>query len=87
MGKTNQKLTIWVTKEWLEHPRVKELEEKGHVIHDLMLADATQPDLILTPAAHHWDDTMWDYLPVALKAARARRYPAKRSKKENRKDD
>jgi hypothetical protein len=31
------------------------------------------PDLILHPAAHQWNDQMWDYLDIALRAARKRR--------------
>ena len=88
MGKTNQPLTIWVEQEWLEHPKVKELREKGHSIEDLLFhepdaprSDAIQPDLILSRAAHAWDDTMWDYLEMALKAARKRKAPAKGKKK------
>lgn len=88
MGKTNSPLTIWVDPQWMEHPKVKELSEKGHQIEDLLFHepdaphnDADRPDLILSPAAHAWDDTMWDYLEIALKAARKRKAPAKGKKK------
>lgn len=79
MGKTNQKLTIHIPEAWKDHPKVVELREKGHVIEYL---DEHEPaDLILAPAAHQWSDDMWDYLEVALKAARARKYPKKKGGK------
>ena len=87
MGKTSQRLTIWVAPEWREHEKIQELATKGHTLKT-MQADAAglwawdgdTPDLILHPAAHQWDDSMWIYLENALKTARKRKYPKVRRK-------
>lgn len=90
MGKTSQVLTIWVDERWRDHPKIKELREKGHVVCDLLFhepdaphQDADPPDLILAGAAHQWHDGMWDHLDTALKSARARKYPTKKGKKDD----
>jgi hypothetical protein len=74
VGRPSPVLTIWVADEYFEHEKVSELRAKGHDVR-LMPRDSSPnaPDLILHPAAHYWDDEMWDYLPAALVAARKRR--------------
>lgn len=67
-GRTNRPLVIFVAPEWTEHPEIVKLREAGHTIESHSLA---HPDLILHPAAHKWDEHMWDYLPAALRMARA----------------
>jgi hypothetical protein len=77
VGKPNPVLTIWVDSEYERHPMIRELAAKGHTIFNMVAigedCDPGVPDLILHPAAHYWDDNMWDYLPAALVAARKRR--------------
>lgn len=68
MGRTPTPLTILVAPEWLTHEKIAELAAKGHTI-----AEAPTADLILSPNAHWWHDTMWKFLPAALKRARARK--------------
>lgn len=82
MGKTNQKLVIWVAEEWMDHPKVVELREKGHIVYrlDQNVLGTETPDLFLHPAAHAWGDSMWIYLENALKAARKRKYPPRKRK-------
>lgn len=65
----NNLLTIYVEPSWTSHPALHALAEKGHTIKMLELPDA---DLILSPTAHYWDETMWDtkLLDAAIKAAR-----------------
>jgi len=71
---------VWVEHEWLEHPAVRDLVEKGHHIMDLVQHEtggpAHVPDLILARSAHNWTDEMFlkpAFLAMAMKAARARR--------------
>ena len=59
------KLTILVSQEWLAHPQVLELAEKGHIIEAAPIAD-----LILAPYAWQWSDHSWKYIGAALKEAR-----------------
>ena len=68
MGKTPVPLTILVSPEWLTHEKIAELAAKGHTIGEAPVAD-----LILSSSAHWWQETMWKYLPAALKRARARK--------------
>jgi len=80
-GVTNQPLVIWVAEQWYSHPEILKLMAAGHRVVNMSGAPklgmdgatATPPDLILHPAAHFWTDAMFDYLPAALTAARARR--------------
>ena len=77
-GKTNQPLVIWVAAEYEKRPEIVALANRGHYIVGMLAlgwrdADIPEPDLILHPAAHQWNDELWDYLDMALKAARARR--------------
>lgn len=81
MGKTNQPLTIWVSAAWAGHDKIRELAEKGHIIK--WMDDSEAFDLILHPSAHQWHDGLWGHLDVAVKAARGRRYPTKRGKKDD----
>jgi len=80
-GVTNQPLVVWVAEQWYSHPEILKLMAAGH---DVIRMDEAptytpfrgariEPDLILHPAAHSWTDDMFDYLPAALTAARARR--------------
>src|SRR5437667_9134702 len=75
---TNNPLTISVDIEWFEHPEVIALREAGHTIR---IGDNECFDLILSKKAWNWNDSMWPYLDVALKAAR------KDKPKEVKKDD
>mgnify|MGYP001558682260 FL=1 len=68
MGKTPHPLTILVAQEWLTHEKIQALADQGHTIQVAPVAD-----LILSPVAHGWKGDMWPWLPVALKAARARK--------------
>ena len=68
MGRTPQPLTILVAQEWLTHECIQKLADQGHTIQVAPVAD-----LILSPTAHFWKEDMWKWLPVALKAARARK--------------
>ena len=72
VGKTPLPLTILVAQEWLTHEKIQALADQGHTIHV-----APEADLILSPAAHWWKEDMWPWLPVALKAARARKKESK----------
>jgi len=62
---TNNPLTIHVDLEWIDRPEVKELIADGHFV-----SVALQPDLVLSTKAWNWNDALWPYLPIALKAAR-----------------
>ena len=70
MGKTSQPLTILVAQEWLTHECIQKLADQGHTIQVAPVAD-----LILSPAAHWWDEKMFDakFLAVALRRARLRK--------------
>ncbi len=64
---TNNPLTIHVDLEWDQHPSVIALREQGHTVN------AWEPlgvDLIMSTKAWNWNDSMWPYLDIALKAAR-----------------
>jgi hypothetical protein len=60
--KLSSPLTIWVFEGWRTRPEVLELEKKGH---NVVYIEAG-PDLILHPAAHRWNDLMWDYWTAVL---------------------
>jgi len=75
-GLTNQPLVIWVAAEWFSHPEILKLMAAGHRVVKMdqhWVGPSEPPGLILHPAAHFWTDAMFDYLPAALTAARARR--------------
>jgi hypothetical protein len=73
VGKTPEKLRlmILVDPEWLDHPKITELRDKGHTI--LPVETLQPPHLILSKSAHAWNDDMWPLLDVTMKAARARK--------------
>lgn len=74
MGKSpeSKRLTIMVEPEWYDRPEIVKLREQGHTIL-VLIHSVGVPNLILSPAAWNWDDKQWPYLPVAIKAARARK--------------
>lgn len=74
-GRTNQPLVIWVAQEYMVSPPVESLRQQGHTIVEC--PTDPRPDLILHPAAHQWNDMMWDFLPAALTAARKRKKEGK----------
>ena len=76
-GKTNQPLVIVVAEAWEKHAAIVALREQGHKVYGYHEPSPAKPDLILHPAAHGWDDSLWDYLPAAIAAARARKRRAK----------
>lgn len=78
MGKTSQPLEIHVAARWATQPEINALREQGHTV--VTMPDLTV-DLILHPAAHMWSDEMWPILDIAKKAARGRKYPAKKKGK------
>jgi hypothetical protein len=79
-GRTNQPLNIWVAEQWAQHDAVTALAKAGHYIVPVRpgMGYYAEPDLILHPAAHGWNDMMWDYLPAALTAARRRKKEGKK---------
>lgn len=82
MGKTpiNQRLFFIVDGRWKSHPKILELEDKGHTV---VFMEDLLPDVdisaIFHPAAHAWTDEMWDttLLDAAMKRARKRKKEAK----------
>lgn len=84
-GRTNSPLVVWVAPEFRDLDAVNRLVQQGHRVVDMQHvyeyglagSEGGEPDLILHPAAHNWNDKMWDYLPAALTAARKRKKEAK----------
>ncbi len=76
-GKTNQPLVIHVAPAYADSPPVQSLVAQGHRIVVMGIAGDPQPDLILHPAAHQWNDMQWPFLEAALVAARKRKKEAK----------
>lgn len=77
-GRTNQPLRIVVADEYMKSPPVESLRQQGHRVYSMSEPCPGEPiDLILHPAAHQWNDMMWDFLPAALTAARKRKREAK----------
>lgn len=77
-GRTNQPLVIWVAQEYLDSPPVESLRQQGHTVRGMgSIAIDGPADLILHPAAHQWNEMMWDFLPAALTAARKRKRETK----------
>lgn len=89
MGRTQKPLTIGVTDlDLLNHPKLRELAEKGHWVVEIGAAYAVGNlgpdgkvvggevpfDLIIGPHAWYMDTDHLKYLDVALKAARKTRY-------------
>ena len=71
-GLANPALTIAVAEEFYDNPEILELMAQGHHVVKL-LKIAYECDLLLGRNCHYYDETMADYLPVALTAARKRR--------------
>jgi hypothetical protein len=76
-GKTNAPLVIYVAEPYAASPPVESLRQQGHVIVTFTEPPGNKADLILHPAAHQWNDMMWDFLPAALTAARKRKKEGK----------
>jgi len=73
MGKTPKPLTIFVLPPLDDWEEFKALAVQGHVIHRAGY-DPGQCDLVIGPTAWFMDTAHRKYLPLAIKAARARRY-------------
>lgn len=85
-GRTSAPLTIWVAPEFQTRPEVAELQAAGHTI---LYLGGGSVDLILSPAAHQWNEymaveetrkdgtTYRPYLVAAITAARKRKREAK----------
>lgn len=75
---TTQPLVVWVAPEWETRPEIVALRGAGHSILTVAGGGVEgPPDLILHPAAHLWNDMMWDFLPAAIATARKRKREAK----------
>lgn len=74
-GRTTKPLRIAVLADWVERPDIQALAAAGHTVQPIV----TDADIILHPAAHRWEQVMFDadMLPVAIKAAQ-RLKPTKR---------
>jgi len=70
-GKTNHSLNIYVAEQWRDHTQVKEWEAKGHLV--FIGHDFEGFDLILSPNAWQWNDSLWRYADVVIKEARKRK--------------
>ena len=70
MGKTPTalRMLILVDDEWLTHPAVLAMAEKGHTIQA-----APRADIIFSGAGWNWNDEMWGLEEIALKGARAKK--------------
>jgi hypothetical protein len=82
MGRTPKPLTLLLTEpEMLSWTRFQELASQGHTLVSLdeLLKDRlmTTPDLIMGARAHYLAPGMEKLVDVALKGARALRYPPK----------
>ena len=74
MGKTNRPLVIAVDDTLYDHPTIRELEEKGHVIYRLSEDWERQPDMVMGGVCWFMDVDHLPYLPIAMKEARKRKY-------------
>lgn len=71
-GVTNQPLYIVLADELYDHPEALKWMEAGHrVVKWSRMAPTPAPDIILHPAAHAWNNDMWDYGDAVLTKARA----------------
>jgi len=73
MGKSSKPLTILVFPPLADWEEFKALAAQGHTIHRAGY-DPGQCDLVIGPTAWFMDEAHRKYLPLAIKAARARRY-------------
>ena len=82
MGKTPKPLVILVHPDLAEWPEWSDLAAQGHTIErtwsDLNDREMAEADLILAPTAHRMDENLRKYLPLAIQAARSRRYGPKK---------
>lgn len=79
MGKASKLLTLLVHPD-LDGPEIVELRAKGHAIvtmEDHWDANMMNYDLILGPNCWQMTPDLLKYLPLAVRAARERKYPAK----------
>ena len=83
MGKTSKPLTIYVTQELIHAPELQALADKGHRIVLLELSQDPEPDLILSGRAWRMTPLLLKYVEVAVRAARAQRYPGKKEEKDD----
>lgn len=77
MGKSSKPLTILVHPDIAAWVEVQKLAEQGHTVIATYMgqSDLTVPDLILHPNAWHMTTQHRKYLPLAIAAARKKRYP------------
>lgn len=74
MGRTPRPLRIVVTAHELTlWPELRELEAQGHDFMTVLIDDTA--DLVIGPKCWLMDEQHRRYLPDAIKAARAKRYP------------
>ncbi len=82
MGKTSMPLRILCEEGMLKTEQIEKLQAQGHEVVCIPFTVNGHPaDMILHEHAWQMHYEYMDYLPVAMKAARARRYP-KRKKRE-----
>ena len=85
MGRTPKPLTILVHPDLAEWSEWSDLAAQGHTVHFTLHPEqdylASDIDLILAPNAHRMDENLRKYLPLAIQAARSRRYGPKKEDK------
>jgi len=93
MGKTSRKLNIIVVAPLHEWPEIVKLREQGHNIVEqeaqlMSISELQEADIILGPNCWLMTPAHKKYLPLALKAARLKRYgkPQKRKGKDEEPD-
>ena len=79
MGRTPKPLTLLVHESLWNTPEIQVLRDKGHHV-DTLGAPETAADLLLAPNAWKMDTRLIKYLDLAVKAARAIKYPKKEKK-------
>jgi len=82
MAKTSKLLTIVVSDDLADWSEIAKLEEQGHTIVWLAVAD-----LVIGPQCWLMTDRHRKYLSLAIKAARLRKYPPKKGAKSADDDD
>lgn len=80
MGKTPKPLTIYVHESLLHWPEWEQLKAQGHTVEKLMASEDVH--LIVGPTSWYMTELHKEYLDLAIKAARSRRYAGKPKKKE-----
>lgn len=76
-------MIVYVDAQWEQHPELRKLRDAGHTVFPLDWP-TPGPDLVLSSKVWNWNDTMWPYLSVALKAAK-RAAPPKPKKTQKKK--